>query len=160
MSVKIIIEQIRSDIMKKIQMSEEIFAAKKNADISWEELAKQVSLSPIFLTSACLGMNSLKKEPAEKLCEILALTPEVALALQEYPNKTWDFTVPKDPVVYRFYEVVGVYGNTMKEIIGEKFGDGIMSAIDFSMDIQKEENPSGDRVVITMNGKFLPYKAW
>ena len=82
------------------------------------------------------------------------------LGIQEFPHKTWEKTIPTDPVVYRFYEIVGVYGDTIKELIGEKFGDGIMSAIDFSMDIEKEENPKGDRVVITMNGKFLPYKSW
>ena len=146
--------------MKKIEMSEEIIIARKNANMSWEELSDKVGLSATFLTSACLGMNSLKKEPAEKLCEVLALSEDVAITLQEYPNKTWDFTIPQDPLVYRLYEVVGVYGETIKEIIGEKFGDGIMSAIDFSLDIDKEENPLGDRVVITMNGKFLPYKSW
>ena len=85
---------------------------------------------------------------------------KVEKALLEYPHKNWEKTIPTDPVVYRFYEIVGVYGDTIKEIIGEKFGDGIMSAIDFSMDIDKEKNPAGDRVVITMNGKFLPYKSW
>lgn len=146
--------------MKKVEMSEAIIIARKKADISWEALSEKVGLSATFLTSACLGMNSLKKEPAEKLCEVLGLGEEVAAALQEYPNKTWDFTIPQDPLVYRLYEVVGVYGQTIKEIVGEKFGDGIMSAIDFSLDIDKEENPLGDRVVITMNGKFLPYKSW
>lgn len=146
--------------MKKIDMTEEILAAKKSAGLGWEALAEQVGVSPVFLTSACLGMNSLQKEPAEKVCEVLSLPAEVALALQEYPHKSWDKTVPTDPVIYRFYEAIGVYGETMKQIIHEKFGDGIMSAIDFSMDIDKEENPLGDRVVITMNGKFLPYKSW
>jgi len=146
--------------MTKIEMTEEIMAAKKSSGLSWEAISEKVGLGSVFLTSACLGKNSLKKEPAQKLCEVLSLPAEVAGALQEYPNKTWDFTIPQDPVVYRFYEVVGVYGETIKEIIGEKFGDGIMSAIDFSMDIDKEENPLGDRVVITMNGKFLPYKSW
>lgn len=146
--------------MKKVEMSEAIIIARKNASMSWETLSEKVGLSATFLTSACLGMNSLKKEPAEKLCEVLGLGEEVAQALQEYPNKTWDFTIPQDPLVYRLYEVVGVYGQTIKEIIGEKFGDGIMSAIDFSLDIDKEANPLGDRVVITMNGKFLPYKSW
>ena len=80
--------------------------------------------------------------------------------MMEYPTKTWDRSVPQDPLVYRLYEVVGVYGDTLKEVIQEKFGDGIMSAIDFSMDVEKEENPNGDRVVLTMNGKFLPYKTW
>jgi len=146
--------------MKKIEMTEEILAAKKSTGLSWEEIAEKVSLGSVFITSACLGMNSLKKEPAEKLCEVLGLSEEVSLTLQEYPTKSWDQIVPTDPLVYRFYEAIGVYGETMKEIIGEKFGDGIMSAIDFSMDIDKEENPAGDRVVITMNGKFLPYKSW
>lgn len=146
--------------MKKIEMTEEILAAKKNAGLSWEEIAEKVSLGPVFLTSACLGMNSLKKEPAEKLCDLLGLPVEVSKTLQEYPMKSWDKIVPTDPLIYRFYEAIGVYGETMKEIIGEKFGDGIMSAIDFSMDIEKEKNPLGDRVVITMNGKFLPYKSW
>lgn len=146
--------------MKKVEMSEEIILARKNANMSWEELSDKVGLSATFLISACLGMNSLKIEPAEKLCEVLGLSEDVAITLQEYPNKTWDFTIPQDPLVYRLYEVVGVYGETIKEIIGEKFGDGIMSAIDFSLDIDKEENPLGDRVVITMNGKFLPYKSW
>ena len=146
--------------MKKIDMSEEILAAKKNDHISWEELSEKVGLSSVFLTSACLGMNSLKKEYADKLCETLGLNSEVSKALEEYPNKNWDKIVPNDPLIYRFYEIVGVYGDTIKELIGEKFGDGIMSAIDFSMDIDKEENSAGDRVVITMNGKFLPYKSW
>jgi len=146
--------------MKKIDMSEEILAAKKSANISWEELSQKVGLSSVFLTSACLGMNSLKKEYADKLCEVLGLNAEVSKALEEYPSKNWDKIVPNDPLIYRLYEVVGVYGDTIKELIGEKFGDGIMSAIDFSMDIEKEENRAGDRVVITMNGKFLPYKSW
>jgi cyanate lyase len=81
-------------------------------------------------------------------------------ALKQCPLKTWEQAVPTDPLIYRLYEVVGVYGETIKALIHEKFGDGIMSAIDFSMHIDKEENPVGDRVVITMNGKFLPYKSW
>ncbi|ADG92064.1 cyanate lyase [Arcobacter nitrofigilis DSM 7299] len=146
--------------MNKVEMTEEIILAKKNLDISWEEIAAKVGLAPVFLTSACLGMNSLKEEYAKKLCEVLELSDEIAILLQEYPMKNWDKTIPNDPVIYRFYEIVGVYGETIKEIIGEKFGDGIMSAIDFSMDIDKEKNPAGDRVKITMNGKFLPYKSW
>jgi len=146
--------------MKKIEMTEEILAAKKASGLSWEEIAQKVGMSPVFLTSASLGMNSLQKEPADKLCEVLGLSEDIAVALQEFPNKKWDQTVPTDPLIYRLYEVVGVYGETIKEIVHEKFGDGIMSAIDFSMDINKEENPKGDRVVITLNGKFLPYKSW
>lgn len=146
--------------MNKITMTEEIMAAKKSAGLGWETLAEKVGLAPVFLTSACLGMNSLKKEYADALCETLKLPSEVSTALQEFPHKSWDKAVPTDPVIYRFYEAIGVYGGTMKEIIHEKFGDGIMSAIDFSMHIDKEKNPAGDRVVITWNGKFLPYKSW
>lgn len=146
--------------MKKIEMTEEILSAKKQTGLSWEEIAAKVGISPVFLTSASLGMNSLKKEYADKLCAELELSDDVAQALQEFPNKKWDQTVPTDPLIYRLYEVVGVYGETIKEIVHEKFGDGIMSATDFSLDIDKEANPNGDRVVITMNGKFLPYKSW
>ena len=146
--------------MNKIEMSEEIIFAKKSLKLSWEEIASKVGISSVFLTSACFGMNSLKKEYADKLCEVLKLEEKVSIVLQEFPNKTWDFTIPQDPVVYRLYEIVGVYGETIKELIGEKFGDGIMSAIDFTMDIEKEENPAGDRVIINMNGRFLPYKSW
>ncbi len=141
-------------------MTEEILAAKKSAGLSWETIAEKTGLGSVFITSACLGMNSLGKEPAETLCELLGLSEEVASCLQEYPTKTWDQTIPTDPLIYRLYEVVGVYGDTLKEVVQEKFGDGIMSAIDFSLDVDKEENPAGDRVVITMNGKFLPYKSW
>ncbi len=146
--------------MNKITMTEEILAAKKSSGLGWEALAEKVGLAPVFLTSACLGMNSLKKEYADALCDTLSLPSEVSTTLQEFPHKSWDKIVPTDPVIYRFYEAIGVYGDTIKEIVHEKFGDGIMSAIDFSMHIDKEENPAGDRVVITMNGKFLPYKSW
>ncbi len=146
--------------MKKIAMTEEIMAAKKTSGLGWEALAEKVGIAPVFLTSACLGMNSLQQEPADKLCQVLSLPQEVSNALQDFPHKSWDKAVPTDPVLYRFYEAIGVYGDSMKAIIHEKFGDGIMSAIDFTMDIDKEEHPQGDRVVITMNGKFLPYKAW
>lgn len=141
-------------------MIEEILSAKKQSGLSWEEIAGKVGISPVFLTSAALGMNSLKKEYADTFCEALALPEEVSDALQTFPNKKWDQTVPTDPLIYRLYEVVGVYGETIKELVHEKFGDGIMSAIDFSLDIDKEEDPKGDRVVIKMNGKFLPYKSW
>lgn len=146
--------------MQKLEMTETIIVAKGQSGLGWEEIAARVDLSPVFLTSACLGMNSLKPEYADKLCEVLGLPVEVSEALQQFPHKSWDKMVPTDPVIYRWYEIVGVYGDTIKELIHEKFGDGIMSAIDFSMHIDKEENPAGDRVVVTMNGKFLPYKSW
>ena len=146
--------------MTKLEMTEAIMAAKQASGMGWEDIAKKAGLAPVFLTSACLGMNSLKPDVADKVCAALSLPADVSKALQAFPHKSWDKLVPTDPVVYRFYEIVGVYGDTIKEIIHEKFGDGIMSAIDFSMHIDKEKNPAGDRVVITMNGKFLPYKSW
>ena len=146
--------------MNKLEMTEIIITAKTQSGLSWEAIAAQVGLAPVFITSACLGMNSLKAEPADKVCQVLGLPAEVSTALQAFPHKSWDKTIPTDPVIYRLYEVVGVYGDTIKALIHEKFGDGIMSAIDFSMHIDKEENPAGDRVKITMNGKFLPYKSW
>jgi len=146
--------------MDKLEMTETIISAKTSSGLGWEMIAEKVGLAPVFLTSACLGMNSLKQEYADKVCEVLELSSDVSVALQQFPHKNWEKLVPTDPVVYRLYEIVGVYGDTIKEIIHEKFGDGIMSAIDFSMHIDKEENPAGDRVVVTMNGKFLPYKSW
>lgn len=146
--------------MNKIEMTESILAAKQLSGMGWEVIAEKVGLAPVFLTSACLGMNSLKPEFSARLCKVLSLPADVSAALEVFPHKSWDKQVPTDPVIYRFYEAIGVYGDTIKAIIHEKFGDGIMSAIDFSMHIDKEENPAGDRVVITMNGKFLPYKSW
>lgn len=146
--------------MTKIEMTEQIIMAKKSSGMSWEAIATNIGLGPVFVTSACLGMNSMTPEYADKLCDVLKLPAEVSAALQEFPTKTWEQSIPTDPLIYRLYEVVGVYGDTLKEVIQEKFGDGIMSAIDFSLDVGKEEHPAGDRVLITMNGKFLPYKSW
>ena len=109
-------------------------------------------MGTVWVTSACLGMNSMPESAAAKVCELLGLPAEAKAALMEYPTKTWEQSIPQDPLIYRLYEIVGVYGETLKEVIQEKFGDGIMSAIDFSLDVDKEENPKGDRVVVTMNG--------
>lgn len=149
-----------SSLMSKEEMTEAIITAKIEKGLTWQDIADAVGAGVIWVTSACFGKNSMPKPLADKLCAALALPPEVNTALQSFPHKAWEKTIPQDPVVYRFYEIVGVYGDTIKEVIHEKFGDGIMSAIDFSMHIDKEENPAGDRVVITMNGKFLPYKTW
>ena len=146
--------------MQKIDLTEIIFSIKKEKDLTWQTIADAIGMSVVWTTSACLGMNSCKPEVAEKLVEFLGLPEEAKSVLMEYPTKEWDKDVPQDPLVYRLYEVVGVYGDTLKEVIQEKFGDGIMSAIDFSMEVDKEENPKGDRVVLTLNGKFLPYASW
>lgn len=146
--------------MNKIAMTETIVAAKIAKGLTWDTIANDLNMSPVWLTSACLGMNSAPPEKASAIADYLGLGPEVAAALEAFPTKTWDKTVPTDPLIYRLYEIVGVYGETLKEVIQEKFGDGIMSAIDFSMKVEKIEDPKGDRVELTMNGKFLPYKNW
>lgn len=146
--------------MTKLEMTETIILAKAAKSVGWTDIAKVAGLSEVYTTSACLGMNHLDSEPADKVAEFLGLSGEVAEALKAYPMKTWDQIVPTDPLIYRLYEIVGVYGPTMKELIHEKFGDGIMSAIDFTMDIDKVKNPAGDRVKVTMEGKFLAYKSW
>jgi len=149
-----------SSLMNKMEMTETIIAAKIAKDMTWQTIADEVGAGVVWVTSACFGKNSMPKAFADKLCATLNLSDEVNIALQAFPHKTWEKEIPQDPVIYRFYEMIGVYGDTIKEIIHEKFGDGIMSAIDYSMDIDKEDNPAGDRVVITMNGKFLPYRTW
>jgi len=146
--------------MTKTQMTAAILAAKSKQKITWEDLAQKTGLSPVFTTSACLGMNTMPKENADRLAAALGLPGEVTAALQEIPHKHWDKAVPTDPLIYRWYEIVGVYGETIKQLIDEKFGPGIMSAIDFSMSIERQPDPKGDRVLVTMSGKFLPYKVF
>lgn len=159
---QIINEPVRlvNNIMSKEDMTDLIISAKKAKGLTWGAIAKNLNVGETWIASACLGMNSVSEKIAKDLCDLLELDNSVCTVLQEYPHKEWAKTIPQDPVVYRLYEIVGVYGDTIKEVIAEKFGDGIMSAIDFSMDIDKEENPKGDRVVITLNGKFLKYTSW
>lgn len=136
-------------------------AAKATKGLKWSEISEAVGLSEIFLSSACLGQNSLLQEDSAKLIDFLDLGEDVGTALTVCPMKATDTdNVAKDPLIYRFFEIAYVYGGAMKEIIHEKFGDGIMSAIDFTCEIEKKEDPKGDRVVVTMDGKFLPYKKW
>ena len=146
--------------MNKQSMTDKIVSTKTAKGLTWETMGKDLGLSPVWLASACLGMNSASKEKAKAIADYLGLDAEVVSALEAYPVKEWEQAVPKDPLIYRLYEVVGVYGPTLKEVIQEKFGDGIMSAIDFSLEVDKIEDPKGDRVLVTMNGKFLPYKSW
>ena len=146
--------------MDKLAMTEAIMAAKAQKALTWETIAETVGLDTVFVTSACLGQNSMPPEYGDKLTAALDLPPEVVSALAKCPTKGTDQKVPTDPLIYRFYEIMQVYGGTVKEVIHEKFGDGIMSAIDFTLNIDRQEDPKGDRVVVTMNGKFLPYKMW
>lgn len=142
-------------------MTEVIMAAKKAKGVTWAAVAEAVGLSDVFTTSVVLGQNSLIPADAAKLAAFLGLSPEVEAELSVCPMKAMNTDlVSKDPLIYRFYEIAYVYGGAIKEVIHEKFGDGIMSAIDFTVDVDKEEDPKGDRVVVTMNGKFLPYKKW
>ncbi len=142
-------------------MTEAILAAKQAKKTTWTAIAKSAGLSEVYTTSACLGENALDTAAAKKVAKFLRLKPAVATALTEFANKGEAApTVPKEPLQYRFQEIIYVYGRTMKEIIEEKFGAGIMSAIDFSLDIEKVPDPKGDRVKVTMNGKFLAYKKW
>ncbi len=146
--------------MNKIEMTEKLIEAKISKGVSWDEVGEALGMSPVWVASACLGMNSAPPEKAKAIADYFGFGPDVVTALEMFPIKEWDKAVPTDPLIYRLYEVVGVYGETLKEVIQEKFGDGIMSAIDFSMEVDKIEDPKGDRVLLTLNGKFLPYKSW
>lgn len=142
-------------------MKSHILAAKEARGITWAQIAAATGLSEVYTTSACLGENVLDKEEAANVGSLLDLAPAAVEALTRIANKGEAApTIPKEPLQYRFQEIIYVYGETMKELIEEKFGPGIMSAIDFSMEITKKEDPKGDRVVVTLNGKFLPYKKW
>lgn len=147
--------------MTKHEMTEAILAAKVAKSITWTQIAKAVGLSEVYTTSACLAENTLSPEEAGKVAALLELDDAVTKALTQPAAKgEAAMTIPKEPLQYRFQEIIYVYGKTLKELIEEKFGLGIMSAIDFTMTVDKQPDPKGDRVVITMNGKFLPYKKW
>ena len=148
-------------MLSRADATKKILAAKQLKGLTFEAIAKAVGRHKVWVTSALLGQSTMSAEEAQKAVAVLGLEPDVALALQEMPSKgSVGQTVPVDPLIYRFHEITQVYGTTLKAIIHEMFGDGIMSAIDFTLDVQKQEDPKGDRVVVTMNGKFLPYKKW
>ena len=131
--------------------------AEKN--ISLKALAEAGGLSPVFTTAAVMGQMALPKDAPTKIANFLDM-PE-ALALAKIPSRgSLGMTVPTDPLIYRFYEITQVYGTTLKALIEDEFGDGIMSAIDFEMQVDRVPDPKGDRVKVTMNGKFLPFKKY
>ncbi|MGM0825358.1 MAG: cyanase [Pseudomonadota bacterium] len=146
--------------MDKLEMRHTLLAAKARKKMSWDDIAGAVGMSPVWVASACYGMNSASPDIAKKICATLDVDGDIADALVAFPTKVWDEAIPQDPFIYRLYEVVGVYGETLKDVVQEQFGDGIMSAIDFTMEVDKVEDPKGDRVLLTLNGKFLPYKSW
>lgn len=147
-------------VMDKDDVAAMILSAKRQAGLTWEEIAEKIGMSPAWTHSASMGMNSMPKDKADAMVATMGLPQEAALVLTESPTKVWEQTVPTDPCIYRLYEIVGVYGPTIKDLIQEKFGDGIMSAIDFEMYVTKVEDPKGDRVKLEMSGKFLGYKSW
>ena len=147
--------------MSRLEVTEKIVAAKVAKGLKWSEVAARVGLSKEWVTAACLGQMTLTAEQADVVAELFDLDEADRKWLTVVPYKgSLPTAVPSDPLIYRFHELVSVYGSTFKELIHEEFGDGIMRAIDFRMDLRREPNPAGDRVSITMSGKFLPYKAY
>jgi cyanate lyase len=137
-----------------------LLAAKKTKNLTFADLETLLGRDEVWIASLFYGQSSASPEEAEKLGNALGLDRSSIEQLTAFPVKGLGPVVPTDPFVYRFYEIMQVYGLPMKEVVQEKFGDGIMSAIDFTLDIEKVEDPKGDRVKVTMNGKFLPYKKW
>ncbi len=147
--------------MTRNEVTELILANKLRKKLKWTQLAEAVGHSKEWSTAALLGQMTLTAEQAAKVGAMLELPSDAVMQLQIVPYKgSLPTTVPTDPLIYRFHELISVYGITIKQLINEEFGDGIMSAIDFSMDITRESDPKGDRVHIVMSGKFLPYKTY
>lgn len=147
--------------MNREDVTDLIIQAKVKKGLKWADVAARVGLSKEWVTAACLGQMTLTAEQAAVIGDVFDLPDEARLWLQEVPYKgSLPTSVPTDPLIYRFYELISVYGTTFKALIHEEFGDGIMSAIDFRMDLQREAHPAGDRVQIVMSGKFLPYKTY
>ena len=147
--------------MTRQDVTAKIVAAKVSKGIKWAEAAKLIGLSKEFCTTVLLGQGVLTPEEAKKAGELFGLTAEEAKWLTVVPYRgALGQTVPTDALLYRFYEIIQVNGPAIKALIEEEFGDGIMSAIDFKMDLTREPDPKGDRVKITMSGKYLPYKTY
>jgi cyanate lyase len=147
--------------MNRNDITEKIISTKVSKGIQWADVARKVGQSKEWTTAACLGQMTLNDEQARVLGDIFSLSEEEQKWLKVVPYKgSLPTQVPTDPLIYRWYEIVNVYGATIKELIHEEFGDGIMSAIDFSMDITRTADPKGDRVNVVLSGKFLPYKTY
>jgi cyanate lyase len=145
--------------MIREEATEQILEAKKQKGLTFEAISQKVGRHKVWTTAALLGQHPMSAEEADAVGDLLDLDPEVTEALQEIPLRgSLDSDVPTDPTIYRIHEITQVYGTTIKALIHEEFGDGIMSAINFKMDIEKVEDPEGERVRITYEGKFLPYK--
>ncbi len=148
-------------VMDRNEVTKMIVAAKVRKGVKWADVAKAVGLSKEWTTAACLGQMQMSKAQAEVVGKLFGLSDEAVAWLQVTPYKgSLPTAVPTDPLIYRWYELVNVYGTTIKELIHEEFGDGIMSAIDFKLEISREPDPKGDRVHVVMSGKYLPYKTF
>src|ERR1700676_3285524 len=147
--------------MSREQGTDKIVATKVRQGLKWADVAAKVGLSKEWVTAACLGQMTLNGQQAAVIGEIFSLNEQERKWLTVVPYKgSLPTSVPTDPLIYRFYELVNVYGTTIKELIHEEFGDGIMSAIDFTMVLKREADAKGDRVRIAMSGKFLAYKTY
>ncbi|MBT3792067.1 MAG: cyanase [Rhodospirillales bacterium] len=147
--------------MTRKELTEKIIEKKRETGVTWTALAEKIGQSPIWTTAALLGQMQMTETEAKTATDMLGLDDSDAALLATCPYRgSLDQGVPTDALVYRFHEIIQVYGTTLKAVIEEEFGDGIMSAIDFSMDMERVPDPKGDRVKITMNGKFLPYKRY
>ena len=148
--------------MTRAELTEKIIDIKREKGWSWKHIHEKIGgTSPVLLVGALLGQMKLTKPQAANAADLFGLSKAEAALLNEVPMRGAGVPMPPtDPLIYRWYEIVNVYGTTLKELIHEEFGDGIMSAIDFSMDIQREANEKGDRVRVEMSGKFLPYKTY
>ena len=147
--------------MDRKTATEQILEAKRTKGLTFQEIADKIGRHVVWTAAALMGQATMSSEEAGTAVDALGLGPEVAASLQEYPTKgSLDAAVPVDPLIYRLHEITQIYGTSIKAVIQEKFGDGIMSAIDFEIDVQRIEDPKGDRVLLTYNGKFLPYRKW
>jgi len=145
----------------KTKLGQKILAIKQERQLSWAEIAATLGYSPAWTCAACLGQMSMVPEAAQQTALLFGLDAAETALLQAIPYRgSLPGAVPTDPLIYRFYELVMVYGTTWKELIQEEFGDGIMSAIDFDMSLERQPDQKGDRVKLTMSGKFLPYKRY
>jgi cyanate lyase len=146
--------------MNTLEMTQVLLEAKKKKGLTFADLEAAIGRDEVWIAALFYGQASASEEEASKLLETLELGSVWIETLMNCAVKGLGPVVPTDPLIYRFYEIMQVYGMPMKAVIHEKFGDGIMSAIDFTLDIEKETDPKGDRVKVIMNGKFLPYKKW
>jgi cyanate lyase len=147
--------------MDRESLTEKIVNLKRAKGISWKKIAGEIGCSPGFATAALLGQMSLSKEEAQKTGHLLGLDEDEVALLQRVPYRgSLPAGIPTDPLIYRFYEITQIFGTTLKALIEEEFGDGIMSAIDFELSVDRVPDPKGDRVKVTFNGKFLPYRRY